>query len=146
MLPTRPPKPAKVDVLLRTSAFRPPFLVICLPQLRFYGVFLTALIQLQRYPDSPKMHSRCVIINTFNLKNSGNLLGLSYLVVTTDMFFFSLLKRKAATERPFEVSGGSECFSYILSSPCYMDWIGLTVGYWCFHYSKDCSRAQNPSL
>ena len=33
-------------------------------------------------------------------------LGLFYLVVTTDMFF-SLLKRKAATERPFEVWGGS---------------------------------------
>ena len=26
-----------------------------------------------------------------------------------------------------------------------LDWIGLTVGYWCFHYSKDCSRAKNPS-
>ena len=23
-----------------------------------------------------------------------------------------------------------------------VDWIGLTVGYWCFHYSKDCSQAQ----
>ena len=27
-----------------------------------------------------------------------------------------------------------------------LDWIGLTVGYWYLHYSKDCSRAQNPSL
>ena len=33
-------------------------------------------------------------------------MGLSSLVVTTDMFFFSLLKQKAATERPFEVWGG----------------------------------------
>ena len=23
-----------------------------------------------------------------------------------------------------------------------VDWIGLTVGYWCFHYLKDCSRAE----
>ena len=37
---------------------------------------------------------------------SNSLLGLSYLVVTTDMFF-SLLKRIAATERPFEVQRGS---------------------------------------
>ena len=36
---------------------------------------------------------------------SDSLLGLSYLVVTNNMFFFSLLKRKAATERPFEVWG-----------------------------------------
>ena len=37
---------------------------------------------------------------------SDSLLGLSYLVVTTDMFFFTL-KQKAATERPFEVWVGS---------------------------------------
>ena len=23
-----------------------------------------------------------------------------------------------------------------------LDWIGLTGGYWCRHYSKDCSQAQ----
>ena len=33
------------------------------------------------------------------------LLGLSHLVVTSDIFFFSLLTRKTATERPFEVWG-----------------------------------------
>ena len=24
----------------------------------------------------------------------------------------------------------------------HLDWIGLTGGYWCRHYSKDCSQAQ----
>ena len=35
------------------------------------------------------------------------LLGLSHLVVTSDIFVSSLLTRKTATERPFEVWGGS---------------------------------------
>ena len=34
-------------------------------------------------------------------------LGLFYLVVTTDMFFFSLLKQKTATVGPFEERGGA---------------------------------------
>ena len=34
-------------------------------------------------------------------------LGLFYLVVTTDMFFFSLLKQKTATLGPFEEGRGA---------------------------------------
>ena len=27
-----------------------------------------------------------------------------------------------------------------------LDWIGLSGGYWCRHYSKDCSQAQTFSF